>query len=474
MRASWRDSNPRPYRYQPWRSDIGIVRNGKHKQLEEEADRLIRQSLVGVTKHSAKSDILTPWKEAERYRREVYPASGVADNTRKGMFHRVANSSKPDLNCLSGETEVIVRDQGVKRIEDLEGTTQEVFTRLGWLKGEFRAYGMAPAYPVTLRRYGAIKTVWATSNHRWLAHDQQPGVYLSGARVGLPKPSAHCPKIIKEVFTADLKPGQRLLTKSLPLLIGQTKPSAFGVAHGFTFGDGSRQTSRRGVEGGAYADLFGEKDRCVLPYFPNPRLSYYERPDVSVSTVRIIDLPGFFKDVPDIAESVPYLYGWLAGYFAADGSVDKRGYCRIFSASLSNMRFVRDVCYRLGITTSAQTEVKSKDSWTGADRVCYTVTIDKHSLTEPFFIVDEHRRRFVETMGKRNKVEDWIVQSVGEDTSPREVFCAQVPVAEEFLLGDYLMTGNSRDGSAPPQGRGRTVSIRTHVDEFGQRPEGDD
>jgi hypothetical protein len=82
---------------------MALVRRGVHRPLEDEANRLIRESLRGVTKHSEKSDILTPWKEAERYRREVYVADGSPDQaTRRGMFHRVANMTRPELNSRDG------------------------------------------------------------------------------------------------------------------------------------------------------------------------------------------------------------------------------------------------------------------------------------------------------------------------------------------------------------------------------------
>lgn len=82
---------------------MGIVRRGVHRPLEEEANRIIKESLQGVTKHSEKSDILTPWKEQARYRREVYVPSGVPDRaSRQGMFNRVANTRRPDLNSRDG------------------------------------------------------------------------------------------------------------------------------------------------------------------------------------------------------------------------------------------------------------------------------------------------------------------------------------------------------------------------------------
>lgn len=79
------------------------LRSGIHAALEAEADRLLRESLVGVTSHTAKSDILTAWKTAERYRREVYVADGIPDaSVRQGMFHRALNRVRPDLNSRDG------------------------------------------------------------------------------------------------------------------------------------------------------------------------------------------------------------------------------------------------------------------------------------------------------------------------------------------------------------------------------------
>lgn len=82
---------------------MGYVRSGVHPQLEAEADRLIRESLEGVTSQSAKSDILTPWKEQNRRSREVYPASGSPDSSiRQGMYHREINRTLPHLNSVDG------------------------------------------------------------------------------------------------------------------------------------------------------------------------------------------------------------------------------------------------------------------------------------------------------------------------------------------------------------------------------------
>ncbi len=78
-------------------------RYGVHRPLEDEADRLIRESLIGVTSQAEKKDILTPWKEKDRRDREVYTESGVPDSsTRSGMYHRAWNSGMPHLNSRDG------------------------------------------------------------------------------------------------------------------------------------------------------------------------------------------------------------------------------------------------------------------------------------------------------------------------------------------------------------------------------------
>ncbi len=90
---------------------MGILRYGVNRTLEDAADALLRDSLKGVTKHSEKADILTPWKEVDRKRREVYPAAGVPDRAaRSGMFHRAWNSRQPHLNSRDGLASFVGRE----------------------------------------------------------------------------------------------------------------------------------------------------------------------------------------------------------------------------------------------------------------------------------------------------------------------------------------------------------------------------
>lgn len=105
------------------------MRFGVHVLLEEEANRMLRDSLRGVTKRADKSDVLTPWKEAERHRREIYSVGGVPDAAlRRGMFHRVINGAKPHLNSR----------EGVAPPERTTRTRQGISGGLGAFSGDFR------------------------------------------------------------------------------------------------------------------------------------------------------------------------------------------------------------------------------------------------------------------------------------------------------------------------------------------------
>ena len=94
------------------------MRFGVHAALEAEADRLLKESLVDVKSHQAKSDILTPWKLQDRRRREVMVSTGTPDPAiRSGMFHRRLNPQYPHLNSRGGVYPAM-RDTGLRAFMD--------------------------------------------------------------------------------------------------------------------------------------------------------------------------------------------------------------------------------------------------------------------------------------------------------------------------------------------------------------------
>lgn len=79
------------------------MRFGTHPVLEAAANQILRDSMRGITSIAAKSDILTPKKERMRGEREVLSSTGVVEPTsRRGIYYRDANPSRPDLNSREG------------------------------------------------------------------------------------------------------------------------------------------------------------------------------------------------------------------------------------------------------------------------------------------------------------------------------------------------------------------------------------
>ena len=92
------------------------MRFGPNPILEAEANRILKESMRGETTHASKKDILTPWKEMDRRRREVYVGTGTPDPaTRRGVFGRAINPTAPHLNSTDGAAPSLGRTADVTR-----------------------------------------------------------------------------------------------------------------------------------------------------------------------------------------------------------------------------------------------------------------------------------------------------------------------------------------------------------------------
>ncbi|WP_369696566.1 DNA primase [Nocardiopsis sp. YSL2] len=319
--------------------------------------------------------------------------------------------SKNLFYCLAGETRVLTRD-GVRPIRELAGGEHTILTRgATWVEAPFYSFGVQRLMRVTLSRNGQRKEIHATPEHRWFV---QAGKDSSKLR---------------EVTSQELKPDHRLAYVFPAKKVTQTTPSPFGIARGITFGDGTR------IHRGSMAQLDAEKDSALLKWFPNSETSQHGR------QILVHHLPGFFKDLPSLDESHSYLYGWLAGYVAADGHVAKDGTVSLNCADRSVLEHVRMVCTRLGIGTYGITE-QVREGFPGREHSSlFRVHFVNDDLTEDFFLHDEHRTRFSGAEKKYSR-RGWTVRSVEETDRVEEVFCAVVEDGHAFVLEDNILTGN--------------------------------
>lgn len=317
-------------------------------------------------------------------------------------------------HCLASSTRVLTK-YGTFEIKDLVGQTVLVLGKdANWVEAKFKSYGKQKLFKITMTRNHQEKVIYATDEHRWFV---RRGSNTWDRR---------------EVLTKNLIKGHRLSYTFPRCHTSQMVLSPFGVSRGIVFGDGTAN------EGGSFAYLVGDKDDELKKWFPLNKITQ----DSTREDRKIVhNLPKYFKKKPDINEAAQYLYGWLAGYFAADGCVAKDGTIILNSAVRENLEFVRCLCTRLGIGTYGITQ-KLREGFPGREpSLIYGIHFVNNHLTPEFFLLSEHRKRF-EACTKKFARLGWFVQSVEETDREEEVYCAEVEDGHAFTLEDNILTGN--------------------------------
>lgn len=91
----------------------GIVRHGIHAPLEAAADAILFTHLAKVTRSADKADVLTPWKERDRRKREIFTPNGTPDaSLRLGIFNRVENPDPRYRHLNSAQAACPVKNLG--------------------------------------------------------------------------------------------------------------------------------------------------------------------------------------------------------------------------------------------------------------------------------------------------------------------------------------------------------------------------
>jgi ATP-dependent DNA helicase DinG len=334
--------------------------------------------------------------------------------------------------CFGPDVEVITFE-GLRRIEDLAGTTPLLLDGNGkWTPSPVRSYGEQEIVELTVSRNGVVQVIETTANHRWFV---QANANYSA---------------VKETTTEGLRPGDRLpYIAPKNRVLGKMIPSTFGIAAGIVFGDGSRyrSTDNGGHPGACFVQLHGAKNWPLARFFNGaPQVMEDEPRDGWAEPVlRVSGLPSYLKDRPSLDSNTGYLYGWLAGYFAADGSVDKNGALKITSADRSNLEFVTTVCAHLGVDHGSIVETTRMGFPGREPSQLYKLSISNRSVGEEFFLVDEHRQRWLRRSGTHRQHRAgrrWKVEAVVPTGKIKTVYCAEVPTTASFTLAGNILTGN--------------------------------
>ena len=325
-----------------------------------------------------------------------------------GFYLHDAPSSTYKPYCFSGDTKILTKD-GIKELKELVDTDIEVLNKHhGWEKATVKHFGKDKLRKLTLERYGNVKEIMVTGNHVWFAKNTpSSGTF--------------------EINTDDLKSGMKIPFNTSKVW-SQVSPSPFGVAHGFFMGDGDKGSHMR-------ANFCGDKE-SLLPYFTPANIGGTDKEKT------VIGIPNAFKSLPSLNESLSYLYGWLSGYFAADGHVDEQGRCTLSSTIKENLEFVRNVLCVLGMPVNNIRYQDRISNLTNELGRVYTITLSSEYLKDDFFIRPLHKNRFELNKDKTRKERYWTVKSVEETDREEDVYCAVVEGSKSFTLDNNVLTHN--------------------------------
>lgn len=310
-------------------------------------------------------------------------------------------------NCFSGDT-VIITSEGRKTLQELVGKQIKVLSNSSFRDATVQCFGKQPVKKLHVGKNGIEKTFTVTPNHIWFAQHKNE-------------------KSFSKYTTDELKPGM-ILQSDVLKCYRNYKPSPFGVAHGFFYGDGDHtgENNRR-------VNFCGDKSE-LIPYFTPDTIGN------SNGVLTICGIPKCFWGKPALNEAPAYLYGWLAGYFAADGSVDNRGNCVICSSKRSDLEFVQDVLCVLGIPYENIRVQHRLSNLTNEYSDVFILTLNKYYLNDNFFILSKHKNRALKVQ-KRIPTKYHVI-SVEDTNEEIDVYCAVVPDTHSFCLDNNIKTHN--------------------------------
>lgn len=320
--------------------------------------------------------------------------------------------------CLRGDT-LMYTDRGRRKIKDVVGQVRLLTAGKGergqWVDARVEAYAPAETWKIAVERRGVQRNLYATAGHRWFASSERQA-----------ERRRHV-----EVATEDLQPGQWLRTTLAPAveLVMERGAIQAGIVHG----DGSAFGGRSRVL------LFDDK-RSLARFFEGPGTV----PPSNPTALYFGRLPAEYKTLrPDVATSHPsVLWGWLAGYFATDGSIGVDGSCAITSVDIGALAHVRDVATAVGVVVSGIGHRYSADS--KGDGHSYSVLLRAQDLPEEFFLRPfHHERRQAIAQRPVRSAAAWKVVSVEATGKVEDVYCAVVEGTHSFVLDGDILTGNS-------------------------------
>lgn len=336
---------------------------------------------------------------------ERRPSAGIRKSD--GMFH-----------CFHGDTKVITREYGAVQMRSIVHKKVHILNGNGeWEEVTFNHYGKQSLMKLTLSCNTKKKVIYATPEHEWIVNTYHTKKQTQQLRAGM------------------------YLSKCIPKL-QNIELDIDGIIHGYCYGDGNTHGHNKNYT--RYYNkcfFYNKSDLELKQYFSNGTFNKgkagngVEYEYVEFSSNRNL------KEVPDLSESESYLFGFLAGYFVADGNCFNNK-ITIYSHRYEDLYKVQQICTKLGIMS---TEIGASNIKAGK-RGCLTVKQDTHGYTlrlvrntisDNFFITDKGRN----SHQRYNSRSCYKVVSVEQTNLIDDVYCCQTST-HSFALEHFILTGN--------------------------------
>jgi ribonucleoside-diphosphate reductase alpha chain len=350
------------------------------------------------------------------------------------------------LNCLRGDTPVLVR-RSVEvtnsvpgynnstvpqtmsivntveslKIKDIVGKQVEVLTPCGWSSVIFQSFGTQRLYKITVKNGD---TFFATGNHQWVVRANKQLVK----------------KTTKELMTYK---GDKGLVVFLPGRPVKDRKYYDGVVHGIVYCKGSKSSKSKYCCKTDSVLLFGAQ-RELAKYFPytheHSGKHSKAKGALCASNIRSqYDL----KKLPPVSETSSYWYGFISGYLATDGWVDRFGLgAGINSRNREDLEIIKSQLGRVGLLGDIVFPARKNNRYNGPSTPpLYRLSFWRASISDDLFLRSDHFAKF----GKSNQSKKrWTIgiSSIEETDIEDEVFCCVEPLTHTFVLGNGILTGN--------------------------------
>ncbi len=312
-------------------------------------------------------------------------------------------------NCFRRDT-TFWTDKGLKSFNDFnDGDSVVVRGQNKWMPATIKCFEEQQLVELTVGKKGQRKTIYTTDNHRWLAKTKKGDGKYS----------------FKIKTTNELEPELKLQNFAKRTNFHAQEMCPVGIQHGIVFGDGTlhKNTNNCAIE------LIGEKQLELSKYF------FTTRKDNRTIT----GLPNTWKTLPDLNMNKEYLFGFLAGWFATDGTIDSRnGSLTITNKDKSTLEWLRNAFFKVDIQTCEIHKCADTNPYDNSDRELYRVTICRDNLPAKFFIRDSQLEKFIPS----KETPYWRVIDVKYTNIKEKVWCVVEPEFEEFTLECGILTKN--------------------------------